>query len=145
MRTPALLRVLLRQTLRTTDHRLAAGGFSDLHPMQVGVLHLIGTGRRVTDLAAATGATKQALTQTVGVLVERGYVERHPDPSDGRAKVVTLTQRGREATVASLEIAEHIDRSWEAVLGAEGLASLRSRLTALVGDARRADGGWTSI
>jgi DNA-binding MarR family transcriptional regulator len=144
MRTPALLRALMRQTLRTTEHRLTSRGFTDLHPMQVGVLHLIGTGTRATEMAAATGGTKQAITQTVGVLVERGYVQRSPDPSDGRAKLVTLTERGREAAAASVEIADELDRAWETVLGADAMDALRARLTELVLAARRGDGGWAS-
>src|SRR5580698_5486362 len=76
LRTPALLRTLLRATLRTTEHRLVERGFTDLHPMQVGVLHVIGSGKRVTELAAELGGTKQGLTQTVGVLIERGYARR---------------------------------------------------------------------
>ena len=135
----------MRQTLRTTEQRLAARGFTDLHPMQVGVLHLIGSGRRMTEMATAIGGTKQAITQTVGVLVERGYVERNPDPADGRAKVVTLTERGREAAAASLEIADEIDRAWETVLGAEEMEAFRSRLAALVGAARPGAEGWASL
>ena len=95
--------------------------------------------------ASAIGGTKQAITQTVGVLVERGYVERTPDPADGRAKVVTLTERGREAAKASLEIADEVDRAWETVLGAEEMEAFRSRLTALVGAARPGAGGWASL
>lgn len=58
------------------------------------MLHVIGSGKRVTELAAELGGTKQGLTQTVGVLIERGYAQRSPDPADGRAKVMTLTDRG---------------------------------------------------
>ena len=144
LRTPALLRTLLRATLRTTEHRLAERGFTDLHPMQVGVLHVIGSGKRVTELAAELGGTKQGLTQTVGVLIERGYARRSPDPADGRAKVVTLTDGGRDAAEASLQIAGEIDSAWEAVLGAEGLDALRAGLVALIFSAGRADGGWTT-
>jgi DNA-binding MarR family transcriptional regulator len=108
--------------------------------MQVGVLHVIGSGKRVTELAAELGGTKQGLTQTVGALIERGYAGRSPDPADGRAKVVTLTDRGRDAAEASLQIASEIDGAWEAVLGAEGLDALRSGLVALIFSAGRADG-----
>ena len=36
----------------------------------------------------------QAMGELVDYLEARGYVERLPDPSDGRAKLVRLTERG---------------------------------------------------
>ena len=116
-RTPALIRALIRDTLQTSAERLAARGFADLGPGQVGVLHIVGTGRRITEIASLLKTSKQAIKQTVDVLVAHGYAERHADHADGRAKVVRLTRRGRDAAAASLEIAEDIDKAWESVLG----------------------------
>ena len=108
------------------------------------MLYVIGSGKRVTELAAELGGTKQGLTQTVGVLIERGYARRSPDPAEGRAKVVALTDRRRDAAEASLQIAGEIDAAWEAVLGAEGLDALRAGLVALIFSAGRGNGGWTT-
>ena len=58
--------------------------------------------------------------------------------------MVTLTDRGRDAAEASLQIAGEIDGAWEAVLGVEGLDALRAGLVALIFSAGRADGGWTA-
>ena len=51
--------------------------------------------RRITDLAAREGLTQPAITLLVNRLERRGWVERTPDPADGRAVLVALTGDGR--------------------------------------------------
>jgi DNA-binding MarR family transcriptional regulator len=53
--------------------------------------------RRITELAAQEGVTQPGITVLVNRLQERGWVIRTPDDNDGRAVLVTLTPRGREA------------------------------------------------
>jgi DNA-binding MarR family transcriptional regulator len=63
---------------------------------------------------------------------ERGYVERAPDPRDGRAWLVRLTPRGRDVErVARSAIAELEDERADA-LGKERFAALRVTLQDLV-------------
>lgn len=50
----------------------------------------------VSDLAAAEGVRPQSMAQTVGELESQGFVERSPDPNDGRRALVELTASGRE-------------------------------------------------
>jgi DNA-binding MarR family transcriptional regulator len=50
--------------------------------------------QRITDLAAAEGVTQPAITLLVNRLQRRGWVEREPDPGDGRVVRVALTQLG---------------------------------------------------
>ncbi len=52
-------------------------------------------GTRLTEMAARSGLTKQAMGELVDDFVEFGLVERRPDPEDGRAKIVTFTPEGR--------------------------------------------------
>jgi DNA-binding MarR family transcriptional regulator len=144
-RTPALIRALMRDTLRTSAERLAARGFADLGPGQIGVLHIIGTGRRITEIASLLRTSKQAIKQTVDALVTHGYAERHSDHADGRAKVVTLTRRGRDAATVSLEIAEEIDKAWELLLGIDNYDAMRTALITLISDARSGTTGWMSM
>lgn len=58
---------------------------------------LRGGPRRITELAAEERVTQPAITLLVNRLAERGWVERVPDPSDGRAVLVSLTAGGDEA------------------------------------------------
>lgn len=64
---------------------------------EVGVLrNLRESPRRITELAAEERVTQPAITLLVNRLEERGWVKRVPDPSDGRAVLVSLTPVGEE-------------------------------------------------
>ena len=64
---------------------------------EVGVLRVLRGGpRRITELAADERVTQPAITLLVNRLEERGWVQRVPDPSDGRAVLVSLTPAGHE-------------------------------------------------
>jgi DNA-binding MarR family transcriptional regulator len=52
--------------------------------------------RRITELAADEHITQPGITLLVNRLQERGWLERVPDPSDGRAVLVSLTPAGEE-------------------------------------------------
>jgi DNA-binding MarR family transcriptional regulator len=62
---------------------------------EVGVLRSLRSGpRRITELAAEERVTQPAITLLVNRLQERGWVERIPDATDGRAVLVSLTPAG---------------------------------------------------
>lgn len=64
---------------------------------EVGVLRSLRSGpRRITELAAEERVTQPAITLLVNRLEDRGWVKRIPDPSDGRAVLVSLTPAGEE-------------------------------------------------
>jgi DNA-binding MarR family transcriptional regulator len=64
---------------------------------EVGVLRKLRAGpRRITELAAEERVTQPAITLLVNRLAERGWLERIPDPTDGRAVLVSLTAAGQE-------------------------------------------------
>jgi DNA-binding MarR family transcriptional regulator len=48
------------------------------------------------ELAKAEQISPQAMGATLGALEERGLVQRHPDPGDGRRAVMSLTSAGRQ-------------------------------------------------
>ncbi len=76
--------------------RAAAGAsvrFSDGYVFQ----HLVHGPVSITDLAAELSVTQQAASKQVADLEARGLVERRANPDDGRAKLVELTRRGRDA------------------------------------------------
>jgi DNA-binding MarR family transcriptional regulator len=64
---------------------------------EVGVLRILSSGpRRITELAYEERVSQPAITLLVNRLAERGWVQRVPDPSDGRAVLVSLTKSGRQ-------------------------------------------------
>jgi DNA-binding MarR family transcriptional regulator len=55
----------------------------------------------VSDLAAAERVRPQSMAQTVADVESAGFVERSPDPGDRRRALVSLTEVGMEAILAS--------------------------------------------
>lgn len=50
--------------------------------------------QRVTDLLARERISQPGMTGVVARLVEAGFVERRPDPADGRASSIAVTDAG---------------------------------------------------
>jgi len=90
------LRVVLGQLVRRlrAEHRFSLSQGSVL-----GRLDREGP-QSVSDLAAAERVRPQSMAQTVSDLEGDGLVERRPDPSDKRSKLVSLTVEGDEALQA---------------------------------------------
>jgi len=88
-------------------------------------------GSRPGELAEAAQLSKQTLGSILDQLERAGYVARTPDPADGRARLVTITERGRELVTLSLPVVRDIERSWERHLGSERTSQLRAALTEL--------------
>ncbi len=55
-----------------------------------------GSPRRLTELTKTEQVSQPGITQLVTRLERDGLVERRPDPSDGRAVLVHITEAGRE-------------------------------------------------
>jgi DNA-binding MarR family transcriptional regulator len=116
---------LARQTARVMVdelvERLRAGGFEDTtaahHPL---FENIDPGGTRLTVLAARAGMTHQSMGELVGALEQGGYVERLPDPSDGRARLVALTPRGRAAVRLAVKEIAAIEAAWLDRIGAAG-------------------------
>ena len=89
-------------------------------------------GSRLTELARGANMTPQAMGELVDELEELGYVERRPDPTDRRAKLIVLTPRGRECIDAGIATIQGIEERIDEVLGRRGHAQLRRLLTTLL-------------
>jgi DNA-binding MarR family transcriptional regulator len=77
--------------------------------------------------------TKQSMGELVIYLEQRGYIERQPDPYDGRAKIVVLTEVGLRCIEAAAERVEEIeDALAERMGGQERLEELADSLDELM-------------
>lgn len=56
-----------------------------------------GAAVRSRDLARAEGLDPSTMSRRLGSLAERGLITREPDPADGRASLLSLTDAGCEA------------------------------------------------
>lgn len=74
----------------------------------------------------------QAMGELVDELEELGYVERKPDPTDRRAKLIVLTPRGEQCIAAGIATIEGIESRLDQILGTRGHASLRRLLAQLL-------------
>ena len=127
-----LLFILARAMEAANMAGLARAGYTDMTVAQARIAARIEPGgSRVTRLAESAHVTKQ----TAGFLVEQleraGYVERVPDPSDGRARLVRVSARGRAAREAVLPALAELEAQWLARIGPERMAQLRETLTQL--------------
>ena len=78
------------------------------------------------------GVSKQAVSQSVEMLVDRGYLERGRDPSDRRRVTLSLTERGHAAGRAGKTAIEQVDRELQAAVGRTAIVHARSVLAALL-------------
>lgn len=89
-------------------------------------------GSRLTDLARGANMTPQAMGELVDELEELNYVVRRPDPSDRRAKLIVLTEKGEACVRAGVATITGLEEEITAVLGERGHHQLRSMLLKLL-------------
>jgi DNA-binding MarR family transcriptional regulator len=115
--------------------RVEAAGYGDLRPGHGCVFGNIDPdGSRLTDLAERARMTKQSVGEVASDLEARAYVERVPDPNDGRAKIIRLTQRGREAQSIGQALIDDLERDWGERFGADRVAALREALEVITAE-----------
>ena len=130
----ALLNRAADLMVQEMNHRLGEAGLDDIREAHGCVFGNIGPeGARLTELAERAGLTKQAVGEVVSELERLGYVERSPDPVDGRAKIIRLTDQGAVAQRAGYAILDEIEAEWAERIGEDGLEQLRDRLAELLG------------
>ena len=123
--------VLMFVVYRAMEERVLAAlrlaGFDDVTLAQGRVFARIGHGgTRLTDLAEMAQVTKQTAGFLVDRLADAGYVERVPDPSDARARLVRIADRGRVARECAARAVAEVEAEWHAHLGARDMDRLRS-------------------
>ena len=133
---PANLAVLMRDTFVALNERvisrLADQGHGVVRTAHGAVFqYLDDTGTTVSALAERAGMTKQAMAELVGHLETHGYVQRVPDPTDRRAKLVLPTGRGREVIAIAQDLVPELENSISAMLGADRVRALRADLEAI--------------
>ena len=137
-RSGADLALLLLAGFRTFAERgsaaLAERGFEDVRPVHDFALRAITAGADTpSELARRLSVSRQSAAKTVAVLEARQYVERSPDPRDGRRLRLEVTARGREMLRVGEEIFDDLRAQWEELSGVAQVEGLEEALRALVG------------
>lgn len=124
-----LLDVALEAMLAEFRAELEDSEFADIRPTHGCVFRFVrGDGMRLTELAALAGMTKQSVGEIVDDLASRGYVERVADPGDRRAKLIRLTERGKEAQTHGFGLFAEVEKRWMARYGRDRIEGLRETL-----------------
>ncbi|MDO9353732.1 MAG: MarR family winged helix-turn-helix transcriptional regulator [Solirubrobacteraceae bacterium] len=77
---------------KAAQHEIASQGFSAL-----GAIYRTAGPCRVSDVASALQVDLSVASRQIASLVSAGHVERRPDPEDGRAHLLHLTDAGHGA------------------------------------------------
>lgn len=84
------------QLSRTLDRRMAKEGASLARTKMLLCIQKLGP-LRATDIAEYLGQSPRTVTEAIDGLERDGLVERKPDPSDRRAKLIEITPNGIQA------------------------------------------------
>jgi DNA-binding MarR family transcriptional regulator len=83
-------------------------------------------------LADMLGMTEQGAAKIVNEMEARGYLDRQPDPVDGRIKTLRLSKRARAALNAARKFHQAYEQRLAASAGADELLATRRVLQAMV-------------
>lgn len=121
--------------IRFVERGFADAGHPAIRPPHFPILEYIDRerGSRVSYLAQHANVTAQAMGELVDHMAAHGYVERVPDPTDGRARLVRLTDRGHEAYRVAGLIVPDLERRWGAAMGEADFHELKRLLARLWG------------
>jgi len=127
---------------RFVTQGFAAAGHSAIRQPHLPILEYIDRvcGSRITYLATHANISVQAMGELVDHLVRHGYVERAPDPTDGRAKLVHLTARGLAIYALAGRLVSDLEATWSGYIGAQKFGQLK-KLLAELWDAVEAEEG----
>ena len=126
---------LIHRAARAFANRLG----SELRPFDVGtgqwavLMHLWSNdGMTQAQLARRVAIEQPTMVGTIDRLERDGLVTRTPDPNDGRASRITLTERGWALRDALVPLANGVNRAAAAALTESEAATLRRLLAKLV-------------
>ena len=129
----ALLLISADELRRRVHEGYHAAGFTDLRLAHHPVFGLLSPdGDRIVDLANKARTTKQAMGYLVDYLEKHGYLERTPDPDDGRSQIITRTEKGWQVNRLARQLVQEIQDDWAEELGQERMTQLITILRDLV-------------
>lgn len=128
-----LLVRLTRQFRRELATPRAERGYSDVRDPHLQIFGNIGTGSvRLTELASRAQLSLAATSELVNDLCALEYLTRQPDPQDGRAKLIDLTDRGRRLLADAGEQVADIESRWSELVGARDFTHMCATMQRLL-------------
>jgi DNA-binding MarR family transcriptional regulator len=128
-----LFAIAFRDLIDGLHERLVERGWSDVRGSYGYVLLAVrDEARTTTEIGSLMSMTKQAASKLVDAMATAGYVRRHSDAHDARAKLVSATARGRRLLAAVEAIYAELEAEWAEVLGPAGLNRFRFDLERVI-------------
>ena len=111
------------------QEHVSAAGYGDVKAIHDCVFrYLTPEGTRLNELAVRSGMAPQSVGWHVDELERLAYIERVPDPSDRRAKLIRPTKAGLAFMAAAKDALADIEKRWIKALGKDTLIQLRDTL-----------------
>jgi DNA-binding MarR family transcriptional regulator len=128
-----LFRLLHQLYVQEIDAALREAGFKDLRPPHANIFPFVPPeGIHVSELARLARVRKQTIAEAVAQLEQAGYVERRPDPRDGRAQLVFLTPRGEGVRPITHTAGHRVEEHWAELTSPAEIETLRALLRDLL-------------
>ena len=126
-RVGALLRMAWERVRGKIYAGICSDGFDDLNPAHVALFRYEGMeGKRPSQLTEQMQITKQSIHDLLRHLETCGYIEFRTDSNDRRARLISLTAKGRKLTATVQKYAAELEL--ERKLGAKRFRDFLSTL-----------------
>ncbi|MEU1210858.1 MarR family transcriptional regulator [Nocardia sp. NPDC005825] len=112
----------LHAHLAARDHRMLGASYGYV------LRSLAETALTASQLGERLGITAQGAAKVVDEMVRYGYIERRPDPADKRAKLLHLSDHGRDMLATVREFHADYERKLIDQVGADQVATVRAVL-----------------
>ena len=126
------MRKASRQITRLYDSHLEPSGLRITQFLTLAALNEVGSAA-VNTLAERLDIERTAMGKMVGFLEKDGFATIKPSPTDGRSRLLELTEEGRRMHKRAAPLWRAAQRQFEQLNGAENVAALRQELRGMVG------------
>src|SRR5215471_17193452 len=123
------LRQLLLRAIRIVNRHVVEGlharGYKNLRSTHTTLLsNMPLAGGSISETAERAGITKQAMGRLAAELEQAGYIRVAADASDGRIRMLELTEEGTKLMLDSLEVMSSLEERYAELIGRDRLRSV---------------------
>jgi len=120
-----------RQISRFYDAHLEPAGLRITQFLTLAALNEVGSAA-VNALAERLDIERTAMGKMAGFLERDGLIRIRPSPTDGRSRLVELTEKGRRRHAEAAPLWREAQRQFEQLNGARHVTELRQRLRKMI-------------
>jgi DNA-binding MarR family transcriptional regulator len=125
------MRKASRQITRLYDAHLEPTGLRITQFLTLATLNQVGSAP-INALAERLDVERTAMGKMIGFLERDGLITMKPSPTDGRSRLVELTEKGRRVLAKASPLWRDAQRQFEQLNGAQNVSELRQGLRKMV-------------